>query len=255
MHLGELCDRLDTLLDIDAYAGIDASANGLQIGHRDTEVTHVACAVDAAVESCQRAGAVGAEVLLVHHGLVWGGITHLNGIDFDRFHALVTNDLNLYAAHLPLDGHQEVGNAAIIADRLNLRSVEAFAQMEGHPIGVIGELERASDQSALVDALAEAIEMPASSIDTLGDVHPAVSRVAIVTGSGTDFIEPAADAGADVLITGEGKHSAYHRAQEAGIDVLFGGHYATETLGVQALADRIETWGLETTFIDIPTGF
>lgn len=255
MHLGELSDRLDTLLDIDAYASVDPSENGLQVGHRDLEVEHVACAVDAAVETGRLAAEMDADVLVVHHGLIWNGLSRLNGITYDRFHTLFSNDLSLYAAHLPLDGHQELGNAALLAERIGLDTVEGFNHVDKQPTGVIGTLAQPTDRETLAQAVAEAIDMPANSIDIVGDTHLEVETVAIVTGSGTDFIEPAAEAGADLLVTGEGKHAAYHRAQEAGIDVILGGHYATETLGVKALADVIEDWGIETTFIDVPTGF
>ncbi|MFW6448461.1 MAG: Nif3-like dinuclear metal center hexameric protein, partial [Halobacteriota archaeon] len=139
MDLGTLADRLDDRLDVDAYADVDASANGLQVGRRDRPIERVAVAVDAAVEPIERAAEV--DALIVHHGLVWGdGLTDLTAHRYDRIRALVTNDLGLYCAHLPLDGHPELGNAARLGAAIGLREVEAFGHLGGLPTGVIGRL-------------------------------------------------------------------------------------------------------------------
>lgn len=255
MRLGALSDRLDEQTDVAAYDGIDVSHNGLQVGHRDLEIEHVACAVDAAVEPIALAGEAGAELLVVHHGLIWGdGLDGLTGATFDRVGALYEHDLSLYACHLPLDGHPDLGNAAIIADRVGLGDVEPFGHMQGRPTGVIGRYPGGCSRADLVEVVSTAIDVPRSHVESIGDIHDEVETVAIVTGSGSDFVEDAAVAGADVLITGESKHSTYHLAREVGVDILLGGHYATETLGVRALATDMESWGLETTFVDVPTG-
>ena len=124
MRLSTLTDRLDERLETDAYADIDASANGLQVGPDEGTVDHVAFAVDAAAATIEAAADAGADLLVTHHGLVWGGLDRVTGREYENVSALVENDLSLYVSHLPLDGHQELGNAAGLADYLGLDALE-----------------------------------------------------------------------------------------------------------------------------------
>ena len=268
MRLSEYVDRLDDRLDTAAYADVDASANGLQVGPggetasagntaEDPEIDSVAFAVDAAVETIHAAAAAGADVLVVHHGLSWGGIERVTGRTHDRIAALVENDLALYVSHLPLDGHLELGNAAGVADAVGLSDREGFGEIGPVTIGTIGEA--ASPLSA--DAIRETLDgfegqpegetAPTRVLDFGPD---RIERVAVVTGSGVDWLDEAVAAGADALITGEGKQQAYHDAREAGVTVFLGGHYATETFGVRALESLSAEWGVETTYVSHPTG-
>ena len=253
MQLTTLSERYDERLRTAAFAEIDASANGLQVGPVEAEVDHVAFAVDAALETIERAAEAGADVLCVHHGLSWGGFERITGRDHDRIAALIRNDMGLYVSHLPLDSHPELGNAAGVADLLGLDAREPFGSMGDETIGLRGRAPSAFGAEGLRDRLA--------SLDTGGrdvrllDFGPeTIEDVAIVTGSGVDWLEEAAETGADALVTGEGKQQAYHEAREAGVTVVFGGHYATETFGVQSLQSLADDWGLETTWIDAPTG-
>ncbi|MBX0304721.1 Nif3-like dinuclear metal center hexameric protein [Haloarcula salinisoli] len=254
MHTGDIASRLDDELDTDAYADVDASPNGLQVGPADREVETVAVAVDAAVETIERASEAGADLLVTHHGIVWGSIERVTDSNYRRIAPLLENDLALYVAHLPLDGHQQLGNAAGLADQLDLDNRAPFGAMGGEWVGQRGRLVEGRSLEALVEALEANLDTGGQPVQTLDFGPETVEDVAIVTGSGADWLEEAVDVGADVLITGEGKQQAYHEAREAGINVVLAGHYATETFGVRALSARLDSWGLETTFIDCPTG-
>jgi len=252
MQLSELRDRLADRLDHAAYADVDASANGLQVGDRDAEIERVAVAVDGAEATIEAAAAEGADVLLVHHGIVWGGLETVTGPEYDRVAACVEHDVALYASHLPLDGHPELGNAAGLAEFLDC-SVEApFGDYGGQTIGQYAHARDPYTVDDLADRLAE-LE-GGGSVDVLEFGPGTVSEIAILTGSGTDWIREAAAAGADALVTGELKQQAYHEARAAGLNVFGAGHYATETFGVRRLADLISGWGPETTYLEHPTG-
>ncbi|MFB6137169.1 MAG: Nif3-like dinuclear metal center hexameric protein [Halobacteriaceae archaeon] len=254
MRLAELRDRLDEELRVGDYAGVDASANGLQVGPRDAAVETVAFAVDAALATIEDAAAAGADLLVVHHGLVWDGLERVTGRAYDRIAALLEADLALYVAHLPLDGHQSLGNAAGVADLLGLTDRAPFGDAGGEPIGVRGTLAETAEVDELAALLAASLDTGGQAVRVL-DFGPAVLEdVAVLTGAGADFFDAAVASGVDAFVTGEGKGRLYHEAREAGVHVLLAGHYATETAGVRALADLVAGWGPETTFLDHPTG-
>lgn len=260
MQLSEFVRRLDDRLDTTAYADVDASANGLQVGpddatgrSRDPDVDHVAFAVDAAVETIDAAADADADVLVTHHGISWGGIDHVTGRTYDRIAALVENDLSLYVSHLPLDGHGELGNAAGVADELGLADRSPFGELGPVTIGTIGDLPESTPADRLRDRL-DGFEGTTTDTRLLPFGPDRVERVAVVTGSGVDWLDEAVESGADALVTGEGKQQVYHDAREAGISVFLAGHYATETFGVRSLQTLAEEWGLETTYVSHPTG-
>ncbi|MYL15274.1 Nif3-like dinuclear metal center hexameric protein [Halorubrum terrestre] len=257
MKLSEYVDRLDDRLDTAAYADVDASANGLQVGPDDAEIERVAFAVDAAQATIEAAADAGADVLVVHHGLSWGGIERVTGRVHDRIAALVENDLALYVSHLPLDGHQELGNAAGVAEEVGLSDRDPFGEMGPVTIGTIGEAAEPRSAAAIRETLDGFEGQPAgeASPTRVLDFGPdEIERVAVVTGSGVDWLDEAVAADADALITGEGKQQVYHDAREAGISVFLAGHYATETFGVRALQSLTDDWGVETTYLPHPTG-
>jgi len=254
MDCDELCARLDEELDTGAYADLDASVNGLQVGPAGQPVDHVAFAVDAAVETIDRAADAGADLLVTHHGLSWGGIERVTGIHYRRIAPLVDDELALYVSHLPLDGHQDLGNAAGVADLLDLGNRAPFGQLGDRYVGQRGQCREPLTVEELRSRLAESLDTGDGEVRAL-DFGPSTIRdVAIVTGSGVDYLQAAAEAGADALVTGEAKGKAYHEARETGVNVFLGGHYATETFGVRALQSLVEEWGLETTFVSHPTG-
>jgi dinuclear metal center YbgI/SA1388 family protein len=254
MRCEELCARLDDELDTAAYADVDASANGLQVGPATTDVDHVAFAVDAAVETIDRAAEAGADLLVTHHGIVWGGIDRVTGTHYRRVAPLVEHDLALYVSHLPLDGHPNLGNAAGVADLLDLTNCAPFGELGGEYIGQYGEATDPYTVESLRATLAENLDTGGQDERVLEFGPSPIREVAVLTGSGTDWLDEAVERGADALVTGEGKQKVYHEAREAGIHVVLAGHYATETFGVRALADLVGEWGLRTTYIDHPTG-
>ena len=253
MKLHALCDRYDELLRTDDFADVDASANGLQLGPDDAAVEHVAFAVDAAVETVEQAVDSDADLLCVHHGLSWGGIERITGRTYERIAGLIENELALYVSHLPLDAHPELGNAAGVGDVLGLAEREPFGSHGPEFVGQCGTIPAASP-AALRQSLERELDHGGRGVQLLDFGPDEITDVAIVTGSGVDFLDEAVARDADVLITGEGKQHAYHQAKESGIHVVLAGHYATETFGVRSLQSLTAEWGLETTFVDAPTG-
>ncbi|MFC7130992.1 Nif3-like dinuclear metal center hexameric protein [Haloferax chudinovii] len=252
MQLSDIVARLDETLATDDFADVDASANGLQVGPDEKSVENVAFAVDAAEATIDAALDADADLLVVHHGLVWGGLDRVTGRDFDRIEPLIRGDLALYVSHLPLDGHQELGNAAGVADHLGLADTEPFGSLGPIHIGQAGTFESPKSADEIRTALDE---LDGSAGTTVLDFGPdELSSVGVVTGSGVDWLDEAVDRGVDALVTGEGKQKAYHEAREAGISVFLAGHYATETFGVRSLRDLADEWGLETEYVSHPTG-
>lgn len=253
MDLQELADRYDDELRTDAYTDLDASANGLQVGAGTTSVDHVAFAVDAARTTIDRTVDVGADALVVHHGLSWGGIDRLTDRTYTRLEPLFENDIGLYVSHLPLDGHPTLGNAAALADDLDLVDRHPFGDVGGEPIGLRGRLDDGFDPTALAGHLDRHLPTGDGSVQCFDFGADRIQTLAILTGSGADWLETAIDVGVDAYLTGEGKAHVYHDARDAGINVILAGHYATETGGVRNLKTLAKDWGLETTFIDHPT--
>ncbi len=254
MDLSEFTARLDAELRHADYADSDASANGLQVGPDTGEVDHVAFAVDGARETFQRAIDADADALVVHHGISWGGFDRVTGRTYDRIAPLIENELALYASHLPLDGHQQLGNSAGVADVLELEDRTPFGEHGSEYIGQRGVAADAYSAAQLREQLESTLETGGEDVRVLEFGPDEIEEIAIVTGSGTDWLDEAAAAGVDALVTGEGKQKVYHEANEAGITVALAGHYATETFGVRSLRELAEEWGLETTFIEVPTG-
>ncbi|WP_306052996.1 Nif3-like dinuclear metal center hexameric protein [Natronococcus wangiae] len=254
MDLPTFVDRLDEELRTDDYADIDASANGLQVGPDEGTVEHVAFAVDGVAETFERAIDAGADALVVHHGISWGGFDSVTGRTYDRLEPLLEEGLALYVSHLPLDGHRELGNAAGVADVLDLESRAAFGELGPEYIGQRGTAADPYAPDELRRRLESELETDDQPVRLLEFGPDEIEEIAIVTGSGADWLDEAVAAGADALVTGEGKGKVYHEAREAGINVALAGHYATETFGVRALRDLVDGWGLETTYLEVPTG-
>jgi len=254
MDVSTLTERLDDRLDTAAYADIDASPNGLQVGPEISEVDHVAVAVDAAEATVEAAADAGADMLLTHHGIVWGGMERLTGTHYRRMAPLVEHEMPLYVSHLPLDGHQDLGNAAGLADLLDLANRAPFGEVGPEYVGQRGRATSSYTPGELQSLLETELDTGGQSVQLLDFGPDEISDIAIVTGSGSDWIDEAVAKDADALVTGEGKQKAYHEAREAGLTVVLAGHYATETFGVRSLAGLLDEWGIETTYVDHPTG-
>ena len=254
MHLADLCERFDDRLRTDDFADLDASANGLQVGPEGKEIDHVAFGVDAAVETAERAVEANADLLVTHHGLIWGDLSRVTGRECRRIAALIENDLALYVSHLPLDAHPSLGNAAGLADLLDLADREPFGALGAEHIGCWGVARDPFSPANLATLLDRDLANGARGVQVLDFGPEEIEKVAILTGSGVDWFDEAVEGGVDAFVTGEGKHQVYHEAKEAGMHVFLAGHYATETFGVRSLEALAAEWGLETTFIDAPTG-
>lgn len=252
MKLESLLQYLDAYLGIPGHPDYPTALNGLQV-EGPGEVGRIVAAVDASEASVRAAVDAGADLMLVHHGLFWGGLRPLTGRQMRRIKPLVEHGIGLYSAHLPLDAHAEVGNCALLARTLGLRLEDRFAEYKGVQIGWWGTLDPALDGPGLSHLLEEALE--GAPVRLVAGGPDRVERVGVVTGGGTSFVEEAVSLGLDALVTGEGSHHSYFDAMELGIHLLFGGHYATETFGVRALAEHVaERFGLEWSFLDQPTG-
>lgn len=251
MTLTDFDSYIRTFLALDAFAAIDPSRNGVQVDRRNAEIRRVAFAVDAAQEVFERAVEWGADLLFVHHGIFWGHEQVVTGTHARRLRFLFENDLGLYAAHLPLDAHLEVGNNAVMAQQLQLVDVEPFGLFRGMPVGVQGRFVLPVAVDEVPKRLFGTRFTP---LAVLPFGPPQVRTVGIVSGGAKREIEQAIDAGLDLYITGDADHATYHRCREAGIHAIFGGHYATEVWGVQRVARKLEMeTDLAATFIDVPT--
>ena len=240
------CDRI---LRIKQIQDNERAVNGLQVENRG-DVTRMAAAVDASLATVKLAIAAKADLMIVHHGLFWGQRQPWTGKNHELLQELIENNLAVYSAHLPLDFHPRLGNNALLCRALGLKSPRPFLLMGGQHYGLQSRtpvsrstlavrLERASGEKPLV--------IPAG---------PEICRrVGVVTGGAGEFLKAAAEEGVDTFVTGEGPHWTYALAEELGVNVHYGGHYATETLGVKSLASHLsQRFGLPWTFIDHPTG-
>lgn len=246
-----LDDELRTA-ELPDYAG---AMNGLQVANRGT-VTKVAVAVDASRAAITEAAIWGANLLIVHHGLFWGGAQPLTGVAYDKYRTLFGADIAVYATHLPLDGHAELGNNVRLAHALDLTPGGGFARYKTFDVGVMGEGELPTAElvarvEAFVARYGGAVR---TSVEAAGRT---TRRWAIGTGGGanSETLREARERGIDTLIVGEGPHHTTVEAIEHDLCVVYAGHYATETLGVQALGAWLEQrFGLPWTFLHLPTG-
>jgi dinuclear metal center YbgI/SA1388 family protein len=254
--LGEIAAHLDALLRTSEVPDYPGAMNGVQVEHTGP-VTQCAVAVDASLRTIDAAIESGATLLIVHHGLFWGGTQPLRGKAFERIRRLITNDVAVYASHLPLDLHPVVGNNALLAQELGLVPTAGFARFQGVAIGVMGETDIST--SELVARSAALASREGGHLVAIGDGagERRTRRWAICSGAGasSDTVREAAAAGVDTLIVGEGPHHTAVEAPELGIAVLYAGHYATETFGVRALGREVErVFGIPWSFVAAPTG-
>jgi dinuclear metal center YbgI/SA1388 family protein len=247
--LHTIVDHLDALLDPSAYD--DYGPNGLQVPGRETVET-IATGVSANVALFARAREAGADLVLVHHGLFWAGPPRaLDRASKRRLQLLFDADMSLVAYHLPLDGHAEHGNNALLAEAVGCASHEPFGAHKRATIGVAGRFPGdgiAPDE--LVDRVRAATDREPLAF-TAGPER--VRSAGILSGAGADYLEDAIAAGLDAFITGEPIERAMARAEEAGVHFLAAGHYATETFGVRRLGDLLAArFGVRHVFIDVP---
>ncbi len=249
MELEVLIAALDDFLDIDGIP--DYCPNGLQVEGRH-EVHRVLTAVSASRALFVRAAQEEADLLVVHHGILWNGseAQRITGSHRERIRLLIENRISLAAYHLPLDRHLEIGNAARLAKRIGLEALEPFGEHQGVAVGVCGLFPEPVPAEELFDAVEEACSREPQVFPGNREL---VRSVGIVTGAAQREYHQAVAAGLDAYITGEATEWVLHQAAEDGVHYLAAGHYATERFGVEALARWIHArFGIEATFVDIP---
>jgi dinuclear metal center YbgI/SA1388 family protein len=248
MKLKKITDYLNKYLEIETFS--DASANGLQV-ENSGKVKKVGLAVDASLEIIEKAAAEKCGLLIVHHGLFWGKQNLLTDNHYKRVKALISGDIALYAAHLPLDAHPKTGNNAQIAKKIGLHNIEPFALYNGKNIGMMGKFKK---NKTLKEAIASFEKQIGVCNNILNFGPKEISSVGVVSGSATDIdlFKEVKNLGIDILISGEPKYEAYYLAQEIGLNIFYGGHYMTETFGVKALGKVLKKkMDINTIFFDI----
>lgn len=249
VELPELVQYLDTFLAVRDVPDYRNALNGLQV-EAAGPVRKLAVAVDAAEVTVKGAIEAGADLLIVHHGLFWDGNRPVTGRRYRRLAPLIENGVGLYSAHLPLDAHLEVGNNAVLARALGMEVEGRFGAHDGMELGAWGRLDLTRE--ALCARLDELL---GGRVTLIPGGPERVRRVGVLTGGGGSFVGAALEAGLDALVTGEGSHHTYFDATEGGLNLYYGGHYATETWGVKALAAHLaDRFGLDWLFLDHPTG-
>ncbi len=248
MKAEELVSCLDSFLQIPLIA--DYGPQGLQVEAKNPDIQRVALAVDTAPTIIAAAADWRANLLLVHHGVLWRNVEPIAGPLGNRVRSLLENDVHLYAAHLALDAHPLVGNNAVLAGMLGLDQWDWWCDVMGTNIGVIGDVS--TSLAKIKFSLEEEFQ---TTIRILPHGPESVRKLAIVSGFGSDRVAEAKALGADTLLTGETSHANFYSASDHGINVIFAGHYATETVGVRALGDHLtDKFDLTTRFFDFPTG-
>ena len=240
------CDKILRTHEIVDY---DGAVNGLQV-ENDGAVTRIAAAVDASPATVELAVAANADLLIVHHGLFWSVRQPWTGKNYELLRLLTENNLAVYSSHLPLDFHPNLGNNVILCAALGLKSLRPFLLKDRQYYGLQSRTE---------------ISRPALAVklQRVTGENPLVipggkeicRRIGVITGGAGDFLQKAASEGVDTFITGEGPHWTYALAEELGLNVFYGGHYATETFGVKALAAELsKKFKLPWELLDHPTG-
>jgi dinuclear metal center YbgI/SA1388 family protein len=241
-----------SFLDIEGFAGADNSLNGIQVDNDGCEIKKIAFGVDASMETFERAATAGAGMLFVHHGLFWGDPLPLKGNHRRRVQFLLDHNICLYAVHLPLDQHPQMGNNASLAALLGLENIEPFGVYHGKKIGYKGIFPRSVTVDQAVEKIAFAGRPP------LG-VYPFGKKenasCALVSGGAASDARQAIDEGVDLYISGEMSHSVYHECLEGKLNMIAGGHYSTEVWGARSVMRRCaEELHIDTEFVDVPTG-
>lgn len=240
------CDRA---LHTGRIRDFDGAVNGLQV-ENDGRVTRIAATVDASLATVRMAVHAKADLLIVHHGLFWSPTHPWTGPRRELIRLLIENNLAVYSSHLPLDFHARLGNNARLCAALGFEPLHPFLELKGQHIGI------QTRANVSRDALAKKLQRILGHAPIVLPGGPATcGKIGIVTGGAGDQLRQAARDGVDTYITGEGPHWTYAIAEELGLNVFYGGHYATETFGVKALAAELSRrFKIPWSFLDHPTG-
>ncbi len=247
--LSELTDYLDRELDIAGIPDYPGAMNGLQIECRG-EINKVVAAVDASLPVFRKAVADGADLLLVHHGMFWQGAQAVTGAVFQKIKLALDHGMALYSCHIPLDVHPSLGNNAGLAREIGMTGAEPFFDWKGIRLGL-----RQTMDIGLDELVARVEAATGSSAHVCHGGNENCGKVGIITGGAGSEVAAVAACGIDTFITGEGPHWSHPLAEELGVNLIYAGHYATETFGVKALASHIgREFSLDTSFVHHPTG-
>ncbi len=251
MNIKELEDYISSRLNLADFVQSDISLNGLQVGPAHQEIGKVVTAVDASLETFKRAHEENADAIFVHHGLFWGKSLAIRDAHYERISFLLKHNISLFAAHLPLDAHPELGNNATMAALLGLEQITPFGRYHGVDIGCSG----VSKKPLTIDSITQALGFTHQrGLHVLPFGPEKISSVAIVSGGAADEVQQAIEIGCDAYITGEASHTMYSVCKERGITMICGGHYQSEVFGVQSVAKALKAeCALESVFIDLPT--
>ena len=252
----QLAQYLDELLGTRDFPDYDGALNGLQCDHRGP-VARIGAAVDLSLATIEQAAGCGVNFLIVHHGMFWGGAQALVGPSYRRLRLLFEHDIAVYSSHLPLDAHPEHGNNVLLARALGLTPSRPFASCRGTAIGVAGDADLETPD--LIKATDAFVRPFGGNVRTTAmEAGRLTRRWGICTGAGasSETLREARALSIDTLVVGEGPHHTAVEAAESGIVILYAGHYATETLGVQSVAARAsDSFGVPWEFLLAPTGF
>jgi dinuclear metal center YbgI/SA1388 family protein len=251
VKLKTIVDFLDTELKIKYFE--DASHNGLQVANFGN-IKKICVGVDASLEFFTLAAKEKANLLICHHGLSWkDSLKRITGMNYNRLKFLIQNDIALYAAHLPLDAHPELGNNIQICKKLGLKNIKQFGNYNNMLLGFTGSLPTPLNLKEFKQLVSSSV---GKIVGTMDFGKKKISSVAVVSGGAASNILEAAELGIDVFLTGEPELTAYHIAQECRINAVFAGHYSTEVFGVKAVARLLEEkFLIKAEFIDTKTPF
>jgi len=250
IELKEIVRYLDTELRIAEVPDYPGALNGLQL-ENDGRVTKVAAAVDASLPVFEKAIAAGADLLIVHHGMFWHGARRVVDSQYEKLKLAMNANMAVYSAHIPLDIHHEWGNNVLLCEKIGMQNTEKFHPWKGELLGLKEEMDLSLDE--LVKRVRAAVG---------GDVNICHGRksnnvgvVGVITGGAGSEVQAMADSGINTFITGEGPHWSYPLAEELGLNVIYGGHYATETFGVLRLIEVLKLkYSLCNHFVGSPSG-
>ncbi len=248
-NLDEIIEFLEKELNTSEIPDYGAAHNGLQLQNQG-EVTKIAAAVDASLPVIEKAIAAGVDLLIVHHGLFWQGVQSMTGPFYQKIKLAMDHGLAIYSSHIPLDVHPEWGNAVLLAEGLGFKETTPFFPWKGISLGrqVTSELTLGELREKLSCLLG-------GEVFSQGDGGAKAGRIGIITGGAGSEIGAIANQGIRTFITGEGPHWTSPLAEELGVNLLYGGHYATETFGVRRVAEEIVIkFSVSSVFLDHPTG-
>jgi len=246
--LSSICNFLNDFLRIREIEDYPNAINGLQLGNNG-RVTKIGAAVDASEATIELAIGENVDLLFVHHGLFWAGLSPITGACYRKLRRAISSNLAVYSAHLPLDLHGELGNNVLLAEALRLPGAEPLS-WDSKRLGITVSIEL--DLAELLKRLREVLGRDPW---VCASGPQKVRRIGIVTGAGGNLLEKVAAWGIDTFVTGEGPHHTFALAEELKVNLIYGGHYATETFGVRALAARAAAeFELPWCFIDHPSG-